>query len=436
MKNLILARAELRGFLGVLLILACAGAKAEQKLRADWVETSRLDEQTQRNYRGGIAFEDARRGLVVQADSAHVRVGDATYFFFYKVSYKDTVRDIRADTLAFYDREGRAIFRGRVFFCDGQRTLEARVVRFFSEEETLTAEGDVVLHLPQNRRLMASALRYDLNRDRGSLQGDAQLEAVGDKGDTLAARSDSMAFAHRGEDLFFNGNLILRQGRARGKAMSGAYADSSIALSGNPLVTWADPDGRDSISARGTAVRLEVSGHAIGALAFFDGARIHATAVTDSTHRSQLIRADSARIVLRDEVPRRVHAWGNVNLDMRDRERAVLSGSDLRLAYRDGKPDSLILSGGCGGSYVAADSLSESHLGGERCLLWFADGQLSQMAIAGQAHCTRVAQQGDHVTVSGDDLRLSFDAGHLSFVRAAGAVQGHYAPVPESEAVP
>ena len=119
MKNIghhLFARAELRGFLGVLFVLACTNAQADQTLSADWVETLLLDDQTQRNYRGQIAYRDSLRGLVVKADSAHVRVEDAIYHFVFNVSYKDTAREIRADTLIYEDRAGRATFRGRVFF--------------------------------------------------------------------------------------------------------------------------------------------------------------------------------------------------------------------------------------------------------------------------------------------------------------------------------
>ena len=419
-------RPELRGFLGVLLICTCAGVNAEQKLSADWVETLLLNDQTQRNYRGGVVYEDSLRQLIVKADSAHVRVGDATYLFVHQVSYKDTVREIRADTLIFQDREDLATFRGHVFLSDDQRTLEARIVRFLSKEDSLIAEGDVVLLLPQGRRLRASQLRYDLIRERGNLQGQTQLQVVGEYGDTLEAQSDSIAFVNRGQELFLNGNFILRQGYTRGKALSGTYVDSAIVLSGKPLMTWANPSNRDSVSAQGAKILMEISDQTIGALVLSDSTLIHAMVFADG--HSQKIRSDSARIVFRDETPQRMHAWGDVILDLseRDTSRAVLSGGDLRLAYRDGKLDSLILSGGCTGSYVAQDSLSESRLGGKRCVLWFANGELDQMAISDEAHCTRVTQDSDDVTVSGDYLLLKFAPGQLTSIRAEGAVRGHY----------
>ena len=174
MKNIrhyFFLRSELRGFLGVLLICTCTEVYAEQKLSADWVETLLLNDQTQRNYRGGVVYEDSLRQLIVKADSAHVRVGDATYLFVHQVSYKDTVREIRADTLVFQDREDLATFRGHVLLSDDQRTLEAHIVRFLSKEDSLIAEGDVVLLLPKGRRLRASQLRYDLIHERGNLQG-------------------------------------------------------------------------------------------------------------------------------------------------------------------------------------------------------------------------------------------------------------------------
>ena len=419
-------RPELRGFLGVLLICTCAGVNAEQKLSADWVETLLLNDQTQRNYRGGVVYEDSLRQLIVKADSAHVRVGDAIYLFVHQVSYKDTMREIRADTLIFQDREDLATFRGHVFLSDNQRTLEARIVRFLSKEDSLIAEGDVVLMLPQGRRLRASQLHYDLIHERGNLQGQTQLQVVGEYSDTLEAQSDSIAFVNRGQELFLNGNFILRQGYTRGKAMSGAYVDSVIVLSGKPLMTWANPSNRDSVSAQGAEILMEISDQTIGALVLSDSTLIHAMALADG--HSQKIRSDSARIVFRDETPQRMHAWGNVILDLseRDTSRAVLSGGDLRLAYRDGKLDSLILSDGCIGSYVAQDSLSESRLGGKRCVLWFANGELDQMAISDEAHCTRVTQDSDDVTVSGDYLLLKFAPGQLTSIRAEGAVRGHY----------
>ena len=440
MKNIghhLVARPELRGFLGVLFVLAGTGVRADQTLGADWVETLIADGQTQRNYRGRIAYTDRLQNVSVRADSAHVRVEDAIYHFVFNVSYKDTAREIRADTLVYEDRAGRATFRGRVFFRDSQRELGARMVRFLREEEILIAAGDVALQLPEDRRLTASTSRYELRREQGYLQGDARARVIGTRGDTLEARADSIAFAERGAELFFHRDLILRQGSTRGEAAAGAYADSAIVLAGNPAMTWTDAARRDSIFARGTEIRLDLSGQAIGALALFDSTRIQAFA--DSTSRSQTIRADSARIVFRDDAPQRVHAWGDVQLDLRDRERAALSGSDLRLAYRDGKADSLILSGGCRGFYVARDSSSKSRLGGKRCVLWFSEGALSQMALFDEAHCTRIAQDSDRVTVSGDDLLLRFEAGRLSSVRADGAVRGHYIRAPEeskSEAVP
>ena len=429
MKNIIhyfRLRSELRGFLGVLLICTCTEVYAEQKLSADWVETLLLNDQTQRNYRGGVVYEDSLRQLIVKADSAHVRVGDAIYLFLHQVSYKDTVREIRADTLIFQDREDLATFRGHVYLSDNQRTLEARTVRFLSKEDSLIAEGDVALVLPEGRRLRASQLRYDLIRERGNLQGQTQLQVVGERGDTLETQSDSIAFVNRGQELFLNGNLILRQGYTRGKAMSGIYADSAIVLSGRPLMTWSNPTNRDSVSAQGAKILIEMSDQTIGALALSDSALIHAMDLADAY--SQKIHADSARIVFRDETPQRMHAWGNVILDLseRDTSRAVLSGGDLRLAYRDGKVDSLTLSGGCIGSYVAQDSLSESRLGGKRCVLWFSNGELDQMAIFDEAHCTRITRDSDDVTVSGDYLLLRFDPGRLLSIRAEGDVRGHY----------
>jgi len=390
------------------------------------VKTLLLDDQTQRNYRGSVVYEDSLRQLTVKADSAHVRVGDAIYLFVHRVSYKDTVREIRADTLVFQDREDRAIFRGHVFLSDDQHTLEAHTVQFLTKEDSLIAEGDVILLLPEGRSLRASQLRYDLIRERGNLWGQTQLQIVGEHGDTLKALSDSIAFVNRGRELLLNGNLILRQGHARGKAMSGAYADSAIVLSGRPLVTWTNPSRRDSVSAHGTKILMDVSDQTISALVLSDSTLIHAMAL-DNGH-AQKIRSDSARIVFRDETPQRMHAWGNVilNLSERDTSRAVLSGGDLKVAYRDGKLDSLTLSDGCIGSYSAQDSLSESRLGGKRCVLWFSNGELAQMAIFDEAYCTRITQDSDDVTVSGDYLLLKFTPGQLSSIRAEGAVRGHY----------
>lgn len=430
MKNIghhLVVRPELRGFLGVLIVLACTTAHADQTLSADWVETLLTDDQTQRNYRGRVAYTDSLQNVSVKADSAHVRVEDAIYHFVFNVSYKDTAREIRADTLVYEDRKGRATFRGRVFFRDGQRELGARMVRFLREEEILIAEGKVALHLPEDRRLTASTLRYELRREQGQLQGHTRARVIG--GDTLEARADSIAFAEHGAELVFHGNLILQQGDMRGEAMAGAYADSAIVLYGNPAMRWTDAEQRDSIFARGTEMRLDLADQTIGALALFDSTRIYAFA--DSASRSQTIQADSARIVFQDDAPQRVHAWGKVQLDLHGRERAALAGSDLRLAYRDGKADSLILSGGCTGSYVARDNSSKSRLGGKRCVLWFSEGALSQMALFDEAHCTRIAQDSDNVTVSGDELLLRFESGRLSSVRADGAVRGHYIRVPE-----
>ena len=371
-------------------------------------------------------YEDSLRQLTVKADSAHVRVGDAIYLFVHQVSYKDTVREIRADTLVFQDREDRATFRGHVFLSDDQRTLEAHIVQFLSKEDSLIAEGDVVLLLPEGRSLRASQLRYDLIRERGNLQGQTQLQIVGEHGDTLEAQSDSIAFVNRGRELLLNGNLILRQGHTRGKAMSGAYADSVIVLSGRPLMTWTNPSTRDSVSAQGTKILMEMSDQIINTLVLSDSTRIHALSIENG--HAQKIRSDSARIVFRDETPQRLHAWGNVilNLSERDTSRAVLSGGDLKLAYRDGKLDSLTLSDGCIGSYIAQDSLSESRLRGKRCVLWFSNDKLAQMAIFDEAHCTRVTRDSDDVTVSGDYLLLKFTSGQLSSIRAEGAVRGHY----------
>ncbi len=429
MKNIrhyFIFRTKLRGFLGVLLICACSEVNAEQKLSADWVETLLLNDQTQRNYRGGVVYEDSLRQLTVKADSAHVRVGDAIYLFVHQVSYKDSVREIRADTLVFQDREDRAIFRGHVFLSDDQRTLEAHTVQFLSEEDSLIAEGDVSLMLPEGRSLRASQLHYDLIRERGHLQGQTQLQVVGEQGDTLKAQSDSIAFVNRGRELLLNGNLILRQGHTRGKALSGTYVDSAIVLSGRPSITWTNPSRRDSVSAQSTKILMDLSEQTINTLVLSDSTRIHAMALANG--HAQKIHSDSARIVFRDETPQRMHAWGNVilNLSERDTSRAMLSGGDLKLAYRDGKLDSLTLSGDCIGSYSAQDSLSESRLKGKECVLWFSNGELAQMAISDEAHCTRITRDSDDVTVSGDYLLLKFTPGQLSSIRAEGAVRGHY----------
>ena len=429
MKNIrhyFIFRTKLRGFLGVLLICACSEVNAEQTLSADWVETLLLNDQTQRNYRGGVVYEDSLRQLTVKADSAHVRVGDAIYLFVHQVSYKDSVREIRADTLVFQDREDRAIFRGHVFLSDDQRTLEAHTVQFLSEEDSLIAEGDVSLMLPEGRSLRASQLHYDLIRERGNLQGQTQLQVVGEHGDTLKAQSDSIAFVNRGRELLLNGNLILRQGHTRGKALSGTYADSAIVLSGRPSMTWTNPSRRDSVSVQSTKILMALSEQTINTLVLSDSTRIHAMALANG--HAQKIHSDSARIVFRDETPQRMHAWGNVilNLSERDTSRAVLSGGDLKLAYRDGKLDSLTLSGDCIGSYIAQDSLSESRLKGKKCVLWFSSGELAQMAISDEAHCTRITRDSDDVTVSGDYLLLKFTPGQLSSIRAEGAVRGHY----------
>lgn len=425
-RNYFILRSELRGFLGVLFICACTEVYAEQKVSADWVETLLLNDQTQRNYRGGVVYEDSLRQLIVKADSAQVRVGDATYLFVHQVSYKDTVREIRADTLVFQDRENRATFRGHVFLSDDQHTLEARIVQFLSKEDSLIAEGEVILLLPEGRSLRASQLRYDLIRERGKLWGQTQLQVVGEHGDTLEAQADSIAFVNRGRDLVLNGNLILRQGHTRGKAMYGAYTDSAIVLSGRPLMTWINPSRRDSVSAQGKKILIDMSDQTIGALVLSDSTLIQAMALADG--HAQKIRSDSARVVFRDETPQHVHAWGNVilNLSERDTSRAVLSGGDLKLAYKDGKLDSLTLADGCIGSYIAQDSLAESRLGGKRCVLWFSNGELAQMAISDEAHCTRITRDSDDVTVSGDYLLLRFTSGRLSSIRAEGAVQGHY----------
>ena len=85
-----------------------------------------------------------------------------------------------------------------------------------------------------------------------------------------------------------------------------------------------------------------------------------------------------------------------------------------------------MLSGPATGSYRSREGSARSLLGGDACILWFSEGKLSRLEMYDEAYCTRLTEDKDDVTVSGDVLRLDFEAGEVAQIIATGAVQGRY----------
>jgi len=425
---LFLRYTELRGFLGVLLVLSCLplSADAQQNLSADWVETLLAPSQTLRNYRGGVVYEDSVRSLVVKSDSAHVRVGDAIYLFVHKVNFRDSVREIRADTLVFYEGKGQAAFRGSVFMRDGDQSVAAREVSFFYDTELLRAQGNVALQLPGGRSLSADGLYYNLPLKQGNVFGQTHLEVVGEWGDTLHATADSISFRNEGKSLRLLDRVRFWQKRVLAEATLASYTDSIALLTGAPAITWKNE--KDSIFAQAQEIGIHLHRHILSSVTFADSTAVFTSAIRDSTRNANTIYADSAEIVFAGKVPERLSAWGNVKLRLSEQDSfcARLSGRYLKMAYLDGEPDSLLLTGPSIGSYVSRDGLSQSRLGGHDSILWFRSGKLLQLEIYDEAYCTRSTQERDDVTVSGDALRLDFNDGNLTRIEARGAVQGRY----------
>ena len=429
-KHHLIFQLELRGFLGVLIVLQslCSSILAEQKISAAWVETLLNADQTKRNFRGSVVYEDSARSMSVMADSAHVRVEDGFYLFVHKVSYRDSSREVRADSLKFQDKGGVATFLGDVFFQTGSRKISAQTVRFWTEKNLLEASGDIDLVLGNERTLKASSLRYDINGERGVLAGQTYLQILGRGGDTLNARSDSVVFSKDGQDLFMGGNVNLQQATTHAYAHFATYSDSAVVLSGHPSVVWSDPSSGDSVSASARRITLELFDQSLRGVSLTDSVVIRSVAIKDTFNNIQNIDADSAQIVFANQKPSALSAWGAVQLDLQSAEieLATLAGRRLELVYRDNQPDSLIMNGPCTGQYVPGDRAAESRLRGKQCLIWFEDGDLEKMAMVDEAQCTHVTQNSNDVTVSGDYLLLNFEKGRLSRIEADGGVQGDY----------
>ncbi|MDP6038944.1 MAG: LptA/OstA family protein [Candidatus Latescibacteria bacterium] len=417
---------ELRGLLGVLFVwnCLCSSIWAEKQISAEWVETLLNADQTKRNFRGAVVYEDSARSIV--ADSAHVRVEDGFYLFIHQVNYRDTSREVRADSLKFQDNGGVATFFGNVFLKNGNRKITAQTVRFSTEKNVLDASGGIDLILSDERTLKAFSLRYDLNAEQGVLAGQAHLQVLGRSGDTLKARSDSVVFAQEGKDLFLGGNVDIQQATTRARAQFATYSDSAVVLSGQPSVAWTDLASGDSVSAYAKRITLAMVDQSLHSISLTDSVVIHSVTVKDTLNSIQNIDADSAQIVFFNQKPSTVSAQGAVQFDLFSAEIALaaLSGRRLELVYQNSQIDSLIMDGPFTGRYVAKDRAAESRLGGKQCLIWFNGGDLEKMAIVDEARCTHA--DSNEVTVSGDYLLLDFVAGRLARIEADGGVQGYY----------
>ena len=427
--NFVLRR-ELRDLLGVLVVFStfCASVCADQKLGADWVETLLEQSKTLRNYRGGVVFEDSTRSLVVKSDSAHVRVEDAVFLFVNGVSYEDTLRTIKADTLAFFERKGLATFGGDVFLRSEARSIRADAVRFFYEQERLVATGGVELGLAQGRNLRASSIFYDLSLKQGSAIGNTKLHVSSKDRDTIFAQADSMTFSQGGKALLLEGSVAFRQGSTKSAARSASYSDSLIVLSGDPGLQWSDSSRPDTFSAQAELMHLRSDERVLSKLAFVDSTVIFSASGAGNNRNVSTIHADSAEIVFKKKKPHGLKAWGNVVLELvsPDSSQATMSGQVLKIAYADGRPDSLTFTGTCMGVYVAEESKEKSLLGGETAVLYFLDGQLDQMSLFDEAFCIRSEKNSEDMRVSGDYLKIWFEAGKVVTIQAEGAVKGHY----------
>ena len=416
----------LRALPGVFLLVGTFSVQiaAQQHIRAGWVETLLDATETLRNYRGGVAFEDTLRGIHIGADSLHLRVQSDHYVFVRGVAYRDSVRQVRADTLMFSQRERRAEFRGRVFFSDGDRTLQAHQVTYDTQNRQLHAQQGVRFEQTEKKQVLETQfLDYDLNADTGRARGNTRIALSGETADTLVALADSVVF--QGKAISLGGNVRIRQKDMDAQAASASYLDSLLLLSGQPLVAWHSKENADSVSGKAERIGFVMDDLKVRAVQFDHKVEIQ-MATSDSQRTA--IWADSARVGLRGDSLSFVQAQQRVRTTLtgKGKEEMALQGDVLHLAFSGGQPDSLILTGNAESTYVPEDGASHSRLRGRQQEMWFRERRLVRVRILDEARCEHRPQRGERVHLSGDFLVLLFGEGGLLRVEADGGVRGDY----------
>lgn len=397
---------------------------AQQHIRAPHVETLLEGAETLRNYRGGVSFEDTLRGIHIGADSLHLRVQSDQYAFVRGVAYRDSVRQVRADTLMFSLREHRAEFRGRVFLSDGDRVLWAHRVTYDTQNRQLYARQGVRFEQKDKKQVLETqVLEYDLSADTGRARGKNRIALSGETADTLVALADSIMF--EGRAISLGGNVRIRQKDMDAQAASASYLDTLLLLSGQPLVAWHSKENADTVSGKAERIGFVMDDLAVRAVRLEKAVEIQ-MATSDNQHTA--IRADTARIGLRGDALSFVDARQQVKATMtgKGKEDMVLQGDGLMLFFSGGQPDSLILQGNAESAYVPEDGASHSRLLGRQQGMWFHERRLTRVLILDEARCEHAPQHGERVHLSGDRLLLLFEEGALHQVEADGGVRGDY----------
>lgn len=411
----------LRVFPGVFLLVGASSAEPveQQHIRAAQVETLLDGTETLRNYRGGVSFEDALRGIYIQADSMHLRVQRDHYAFVRGVSYRDSIRQVRADTLIFSQQEQRAEFRGRVFLSDGDRLLRAHRVQYDIQGRRLTAQIRVEFVQTEKKQMLETPfLAYDLDADSGRTQGRTRIAMSGDGADTLVALADSVAF--QGQVIALGGDVRIFQKGLSARAAVASFSDTLLLLSGQPEVTWRR-ENADSISGSAERIGFDLGDLRVRAVRFETNAELHLTA-TDS--QSITIVADSARIALSGDSLSYIGARREINAVLAGKGEMTLHGDALDLFFSEGQPDSLAMLGNAESTYVPEDGASRSRLLGQKQEMRFRDRSLVRALVLGEARCEYEKDDGIHL--SGDWLLLWFEDGALRRVEADGGVRGKY----------
>ena len=419
---------KLRVILGVLLLLGGQTVWADKKIEAEWVETLLDSMETLRNYSRMVVYDDSIKQISIRADSLHVRLQSEFYAFIGAVAYRDSLRQVQADTLVYIHHEGRAEFRGRVFLQDQNRKLWGQWVDYDTRQGLLIAKNQLHFENPSLQHILTgNRLFYDLKGDSGWAIDNPRFALANATQDTFNGQADSIYFSGRVSQSVLLGNAQIHQGHMIAWAGRVEYTDSLVILDQTPHISYLVNGNRDSIFGKANRIFFKLENRRIQSIHFEDQAEIHMV-VADSQKTRRRIWANKASVQLTENAIASLEATGQVCVFMTDTSanEMDLKGQKLELAFIEGKPDSLILSENTESVYISENNKTKSLIWGEIQALWFEEQRLLKMIVEHQARCQNIPEQGEQVFISGDQVSLVFDQGQVKHIQSHGGVRGAY----------
>ncbi len=315
---------------------------------------------------------EAGEQLRILSGHVHVRKDSLEMFcdravFYTKQDYVHLTGHVRIDQgarrlssaqLKYYPREDHAFAFGNVLLTTAEDTLRAGQMTYDLARDTLLARYDVRYHNPlKGTRLFGETAFFDRDRDYLHLYGNSRVVQKDDgSADTLRVWSEHLYYwKSPTRQLLARDSVRLEQGDFHARADSIRYdLDREMAyLMGRPRVIT----GKNILN--GNFMIAEMDSSSVRRVLVKNNATALSPRDSVSTEKNRL-SGKEIELFLEDKKPTLIIARYNAGsiyyVDSENERGSNYATADsIHVYFREGKPDSIVVSGGVQGKYYPED---------------------------------------------------------------------------------